>query len=87
VTEMQQALTMLAGLKGCHLIDTPNGRWHFVGRVPARLAYERKDGAEATDEDVEKGRRFGPALAGLKTRSWASREEALTALASLDGQG
>ena len=84
MTEMQQALKMLNGMQGCHLIDTPNGRWYFAGRVPAPLAYVRKDGAEATPDDYDKARSFGPALAGMKLRTWASKEEALAALAALN---
>jgi hypothetical protein len=82
MTEMQRALKMLNELKGCHLIDGPSGRWHFVGRVPAHLALVRKDGRAATQDDYEKARRFGPALAGMTTRTWASKEDALAALAA-----
>lgn len=34
-------------------IPTPTGRWHLVGSVPARAAYERKDGQPLTEEDIQ----------------------------------
>ena len=59
------------------------GRWGFVGRVDARLAYERKDGQPATDEDYKAAQRMGPSIVGMKTRTWATKEEALAAAAAL----
>lgn len=59
------------------LIEHPNGRWSFVGRVDAKLAYRRVDGAPMTNADAEATRQFGPRLAGVTGRSWNTREEAL----------
>ena len=70
----------------CHLIDTSNGRWHFVGAVPAALSYVRKDGAPMTDKDAENCSSFGPNAAGCKGISWATREEALAAAAACDAE-
>lgn len=41
----------------------PSGRWGFVGSVDARLAYVRKDGSPATDDD----------LAGARIGEWRIR--------------
>ena len=60
-----------------NLQQTPNGRYHFVGQVPARLAMMRKDGQPLTDEDIENGRHVGVEIAGLKNRSWPDEYSAL----------
>lgn len=59
-------------------------RWKFVGRVSAPLCYERKDGEPLTEEDVHTIRQHGPRLAGVKSRSFETREDALRALADLE---
>lgn len=72
--------TKPTGKLGLHLIQSENGRWSFVGNVPAPLALVREDGTPATSEDIEKAKIAGPAFAGLKPRTWSSEEEARAAL-------
>jgi len=79
-TELEQATTLLAHLPENQLIGR-DGCWQFVGRVNARLAYERKDGQPTTDENCRNAQRFGPNLAGMKTRIFETRENALASLA------
>jgi hypothetical protein len=43
----------------------------------------RQDGSEPTREELEKGTKFGPRLAGLRTRSWATEREAIRAAEDL----
>jgi hypothetical protein len=65
-----------------NLIQYPGGRWGFVGRVNARLAYTRKDGSLLTDEDVKTlATCQSPGLL-FKCRSFATAEEAQKALDS-----
>ncbi len=67
-----------------HIIDTPSGRFMFVGRgIPGSLLYVAKDGSPATDEALSNAARFGPAPAGVKSCSFATREEAEAAAAAL----
>jgi hypothetical protein len=67
----------LAKINTCNLIQYPSGRWGFVGKVPAVLAFINKETGEApTDEQVAKANSFGVRFSGLKTRSWATKEEA-----------
>jgi hypothetical protein len=65
------------------LMKFHTGCWGFVGRVDVRLAYCRINGGSATDAQLELARRFGPRMAGLKSRSFATRREALAALAEI----
>jgi hypothetical protein len=65
------------------LIQHPSGVWSFVGRVDARLSYLRKDGSQPSEEELRKAAQFGPGLMGLKTRVWATQEEAEQAAAEL----
>lgn len=58
----------------------PSGRWTFVGHVDAVLAYVTKDGASPSDEQIDKAQQFGPALAGLRPRTWPTQEAALATL-------
>ena len=71
-----------------NIIDTPSGRFVFVGRgIPGHLAYVANDGSAATDEQLAKARQFGPRLAGVKTRSFDTREEAEAAAESQHTDG
>ncbi len=57
----------------------PSGRWGFVGSVSLCLGYVCKDGSEPTPEQYKAAQMCGPQIAGLKTRAWESREDALAA--------
>jgi hypothetical protein len=65
------------------LIQFPSGRWGFVGNTDSRLAFTMKDGSEVTKDAAKTAASFGPALAGVKTRSWTTREEAVEAAEAL----
>jgi len=66
----------------------PSGRFGFVGSIPNELAFKnKKTGAPATPEEIEKGKRFGPGHAGLSPQTWASEEEAVAALTDVMGTG
>lgn len=71
-----------------HVIQYPSGRWGFVGKVPASLAYEYD-----SEDDVMTALQIGPGIAAriaakagrtFKTRSWSSQDEALAAKAALE---
>ena len=66
---------MLTGINTCHLLKMPNGRWGFVGRIPAALC----DTRDATQADVMAGRSYrGQAgeLLSLYTRVHDTEAEA-----------
>ena len=69
----------MIGKLGLHLGQTPSGRWAFSGNVPGPLAYIRNDGEPLTEEDSAKVRQVGPRIAGVKSMSWATRDEAVSA--------
>lgn len=56
------------------------GVWGFVGNVTPILALVTKDGQTPTPKQIENARQFGPRLAGVKTRTWPTKEAALLAL-------
>jgi len=67
------------------VIRYPSGRYGFVGRVPAVLAYE------GSEEDMETAAHYGPGIARriasrngreFRALSWATREDALAAAAA-----
>lgn len=59
------------------LTKHPSGRFGFVGRVPAALAFVRKDGAPMTAEDYERASHANaPGLLGYTSRTFATREDA-----------
>jgi hypothetical protein len=66
------------------VIQFPSGTWGFVGRVPASLSLVMKDGSPVTPEAAKIASGFGPALANVKTRAWATKGEALAA-ATVEG--
>jgi len=68
---------------GTWLLKNPAGSFSFAGSVPVELSYEMKDGSPVTDEAAQKARDFGPRLAGVKTRTWPTREDALAAAEAL----
>lgn len=65
------------------ILQYPSGRWGFAGSVHPRLAFVRKDGGTPEARQLWEARQFGPRLAGLKTRSWATEEEARAAAAAI----
>jgi hypothetical protein len=74
---------MISRLPDNVLIDTPTGRFIFVGRVDARLVYQTAEGDLPTDEQLKIATQFGSRFSGLRSRSFASREEAAAFAASL----
>jgi hypothetical protein len=70
-------------LPGHALIQFPSGRWGFAGKVDSRLAHVMKDGTEVTPAAAKIAREFGPALAGVKTRTWDTSDAAIEAAASI----
>lgn len=75
--------TVFGGLPANQIIRYPSGRYGFVGRVDARLAYVTAEGGAPTEAQMDAARRCGPRIAGIKTRSFASAEEAQAALDAL----
>lgn len=70
---------VIRGNLGAHVIQFPSGTWGFVGRAPASLMLVMRDGSPVTPEAAKIASSFGPALAKVKTRTWATKEEALEA--------
>lgn len=68
------------------VMQYPSGRWGFVGSVDSRLAYVRKDGSEATEDDLSSARIAGPNVAGLKTRTFDTKEAALAAAEAISAE-
>lgn len=80
MSETQQAMRIANAKLGIHVIQFLPGSWGYVGSVPARLAFVQANGMPATDEQIERARKFGPGIVGLQTRTWESKEAAEAAL-------
>ena len=80
MTEMQNALGMLARLP-LSLLKTPSGRYKFVGRVPAELAYAERDGSPLKPETMASLKGCSNPAMLAKSRSWATEAEARAAAA------
>ena len=83
--ELQQAMRVLGGL-GLHVTQYPSGRWGFVGRVPAELAYQHADGSIPTEsEQRDIAQSSLPAMTckayGIKTRVFETEQQARFAAA------
>jgi hypothetical protein len=83
MSELAQAMHLLRNL-GLHVIKYPSGKYGFVGRVPAVLAYVHEDGSAPTDsecKDILQSCR--PALVckryGIRTRTFETEQQALFA--------
>ena len=61
------------------LMKNPAGTWHFVGRVPMTLGFERRDGQPLTEEDIEVIQHCGPGLRKkeVKTRTFLTSKQGL----------
>lgn len=60
------------------IIETPTGRFVFVGSVPGSLGYvDAATGEDATEEQLQRARSFGPRIAGVKSRAFETRDEAV----------
>jgi hypothetical protein len=63
------------------VVKNPAGTYYLAGwGIPAALGYVRKDGTAPSAEDLAAARQCGPGFAGLRTRTWATSEDACTAL-------
>ena len=69
----------LSGNLGLHLTQYSTGKWGFAGSVPVHLTYTAKDGSPLTDDQIAAVRQVGPGIAGVKSKTWGSAEEALAA--------
>lgn len=56
-----------------------NNVWHYVGSVPAPLAYRTKGGDMPTAEQLAAARQCGPGVAGLRPAHWPTRAAAIVA--------
>lgn len=68
---------------GLHLIETPNGSFCFVGRVPCLLGFVTKAGNMMTNEEVESQLRLPTGYRTIKSRSFVSKHEAWAEAARL----
>lgn len=84
MNEIKDAVRTIRNLPANCLIQT-NGYFHFVGRVDIRLCYVQIDGAPLTQKQIDGVKHCGPGLfkATIKSRTFATREEALQAVAEL----
>lgn len=62
---------------GLHLIENPSGTYSFVGNVPAQLGFVTKAGNMVTSEEVESQLRLPASHRTIKSRSFASKDEAM----------
>lgn len=74
-------------ITAAHVIRYPSGKYGFVGKVPASLAFEYE-----SEEDLKNAQQCGPGIAGkiaqregriFRTRTWDTEEAALQAAAAL----
>ena len=70
--EMARTLNALSRGLGLHVNKNPSGTYGYVGSVPAELAY-----VDATPEQVKIAREFGPRLARVVNRTFATEQEAV----------
>lgn len=62
------------------ILRNPAGTFHFVGSgIPGELAYVSADGSPATETQLSNAAKFGPKLAGVKTRTFPTRAAAVIA--------
>ena len=81
--ELAYAMGVLRNLPQNVVIECPNGRYSFAGSVSAELRFITRDGGTPTAEQIENARSFGPNVAGLRSRTWDTREGAIAAAESL----
>jgi hypothetical protein len=62
---------------GLHVMEYPTGRFGYVGSVPTTLAFTAPDGGPADPAEVEKACSFGQRFGKVKSRTFATKEEAV----------
>jgi hypothetical protein len=80
MSELQQAMKILKNM-GLNVMKYPSGKYGFVGRVPAELAYIHADGSALTpSEQKDIAESQSPALTckkyGIKTRVFETEQQA-----------
>lgn len=58
------------------VIQYPSGRFGFVGSVPSHLAYVGPNGEALESAEIERQLRLPAKYRTMKTRTWATKEEA-----------
>lgn len=81
MSELSNALQMVSGL-GLEVIKYPSGKFGFVGRVPADLAWQMADGSTVPDAIVAEIirasiRSYAMKAYNVSTRVFVSREDAV----------
>ena len=61
---------------GLHIRENPSGTFSFSGRVPVELGFTTKAGNKVTPEEVESQLRLPASYRTIKSRVFASRDEA-----------
>ena len=67
---------MILQINSLHILKYPSGRYGFVGKVPAILAYVTEAGDTPTVEQFRAAQIAGPRIAGLKIRAWETEQAA-----------
>ncbi len=74
---LNQVASLFKKPLGLHVIQNPSGTWSFVGSVPVILGYTNKEGGEPSEQQIQDARQCGPQLAGIKCRSFPTKDEAI----------
>lgn len=77
----------LANIDSVHIVKSPTGRYYLAGCFPAALGLEQPDGSDVTPEQAACAAQCGPRIAGVRTRTWPTREAAVEALRAWGWQG
>lgn len=77
---MTHPALQIAQITNAQPIRFPSGRWGIVGSGPADLMLMQPDGSPITEEQARAAAHVGPRMAGVRTRTWDSREEVVAAL-------
>lgn len=76
-----------ARLNSAHPVQAPSGRWYIAGSAPAELALEQPDGSAVTPEQARSAAQVGPRMAGVRTRTWTTRDALVAALRAYGWEG
>jgi hypothetical protein len=68
-----------------HVMRSPEGRYHLVGRVPAAAGYVGPNGEPLTDQQAAAACHVGPRIAGVKDRTYATPAAAIAAVLDAGG--
>jgi hypothetical protein len=77
----------IANISSATPVQAPTGVWYIAGTAPAALMLSQLDGSKVTAAQAKAAASVGPRMAGVKMRTFPTRDAAVEALRAFGWEG